>query len=325
MHQAVTHSPAKSLAADAGLKGKLFLDWSNFPFFLLFPLWLLLPGLVSQVKALDANRAVTQYVQTIWQDELPQTSVFSIVQTRDGFLWVGTNEGIARFDGIQFRPFLQDHPIIKGRRINLLFEDSQGRLWVGASGAGLIMKDGKDWTPYTSQQGLPGNTPMALFEAADGTLWVLTETGIEQFHNGAFTTISLPTVVTGTVMRTFLVEPSGALWIGTDIGLFHLSNDELRYLQLPPDPAGNQVQSLVRTSGGQVMAGTDQGVFVVEKGELKPVPAINAFLKNEVLSLQFDHDQNLWIGNEGGGLVRMTPAGTVSSLTTQNGLPNNKI
>lgn len=325
MYQAVTHSPAKPLAADAGLKGKLFLDWSHLPFFLLLVLWLLLSGLGSPVKALDPDRAVTQYVQTVWQDELPQTSVFSIIQTRDGFLWVGTNEGIARFDGIEFRPFLQDHPIIKGRRINLLFEDSQGRLWVGASGAGLIMKDGKDWKPYTSQQGLPGNTPMALVEAADGTLWVLTETGIGQFRNGVVTTISLPAVITGTVMRTFLVEPPGTFWIGTDIGLFHLSNDEVRYLQLPPSPAGNQVQSLVRSPQGQVLAGTDQGVFVVENGGFTPVQAINTFLKNEVLSLQFDRDQNLWIGNEGGGLVRMTPQGVVSSLTTQNGLPNNKI
>ncbi|HMW00982.1 MAG TPA: two-component regulator propeller domain-containing protein, partial [Acidobacteriota bacterium] len=246
MHQAVTHSCLKVLVTDADLKGKLFLDWSHLPFFLLLVLWLLLSGLGSPVRALDPDRAVTQYVQTVWQDELPQTSVFSILQTRDGFLWVGTNEGIARFDGIEFRPFLQDHPIIKGRRINLLFEDSQGRLWVGASGAGLIMKDGNRWTSYTNQQGLPGNTPMALFEAADGILWVLTETGIGQFHNSTLTTVSLPAVITGTVMRTFLVEPSGTLWIGTDIGLFRLSNDEVQYLQLPPSPAGNQVQSLVR-------------------------------------------------------------------------------
>src|SRR4029077_8209945 len=87
----------------------------------------------------DPSRAVTQYVTQVWfaKDGLPQNSVYAIAQTPDGYLWVGTEEGLARFDGVQFTTFDPKNGSLVHRYVVALAPDSSNGLWIGTLGGGL--------------------------------------------------------------------------------------------------------------------------------------------------------------------------------------------
>jgi sugar lactone lactonase YvrE len=87
--------------------------------------------------ALNPNKVLTQYVRQVWtaSDGLPLNAIFTITQTRDGYIWVGTHEGLARFDGIHFTTFnRQNTPILNNNRITVLCEAPSGALWIGTGG-----------------------------------------------------------------------------------------------------------------------------------------------------------------------------------------------
>ena len=99
-------------------------------------------GWSVNVSALDARKAITQYTMDTWQAEngLPQNSVMSIMQSRDGYLWLGTEEGLVRFDGVQFTVFDPSntahlfHP-----RVRTAFQDRRGDIWIGTLGGGITL------------------------------------------------------------------------------------------------------------------------------------------------------------------------------------------
>src|SRR5437868_2388811 len=102
--------------------------------------------------------AKTSYLHTIWTTEqgLPQNSVTAIIQTRDGYLWLGTFGGLARFDGVKFTVFdTGNSPGLAGNRVTLLYEDRAGNIWIGFEGGGLARYAQGKFTTYTMKDGLP--------------------------------------------------------------------------------------------------------------------------------------------------------------------------
>jgi ligand-binding sensor domain-containing protein len=114
------------------LKETLFLRY----FIFLFSLWAMLVCCPANVLALDQRKAVTQYVHDVWtsNDGLPQDSINAIVQTRDGYIWFATQEGLVRFDGVQFTVFDASNTEGMGNFVFTLFAARDGTLWVGAGG-----------------------------------------------------------------------------------------------------------------------------------------------------------------------------------------------
>ena len=99
-------------------------------------------ALAAPALALDPGRAVTQYELDVWKSEqgLPLDGVDAILRTRDGYLWLGTQLGLARFDGVRFEVFDRARfPEIPDNVVNVLLEDGSGALWVGTSG-GLVVR-----------------------------------------------------------------------------------------------------------------------------------------------------------------------------------------
>ena len=108
----------------------------------------------------------------------PQNSIISMVQTRDGYLWVGTLNGLARFDGIHFSTFSEFKLLgLSSGRIVKLFEDSHGNLWICTDTAGVfIVKDGKVCSLGIGR-GVPDGQVISMCEDANGAVWVLQPTG----------------------------------------------------------------------------------------------------------------------------------------------------
>jgi ligand-binding sensor domain-containing protein len=179
---------------------------------------LLLCGAV-QAPALDPERDPFQFNQQTWLAEngLPQNTVHSVTQGKDGYIWIATEEGLARFDGIRFAVFdKQNTPQLQSNNVRVLLEDRRGDLWIG-TGDGLVqMRDGK-FTTYTTEQGLPANVIDSLYQDHHDVLWIATSAGMVSFNNGVFTA-SQPDVPKDRIQAMF-EDREGALWIGSPAGL----------------------------------------------------------------------------------------------------------
>ena len=125
----------------------------------------------------------------VWSSEngLPQNSVHRILQTRDGYLWIATEGGVARFNGIQFTVFNQENaPAFTSNDTCCLAEDGSGGLWIGTSD-GLLRYAGGAFRRYTTADGLPSAVVVSLAPTDDGFLLVLTTGGLARYDGQKFT------------------------------------------------------------------------------------------------------------------------------------------
>src|SRR5271170_8523652 len=105
-------------------------------------LWLCIFSFVIPAIVRAAEQTVSPFAVNSWGNEegLPQSSVISVIQTKDGYLWLGTLNGLVRFDGNRFAIFDQNNtPGLGSDRIVYLFEDGRTNLWIGTESAGIAM------------------------------------------------------------------------------------------------------------------------------------------------------------------------------------------
>lgn len=120
------------------------------------------------------------YLHRSWTTNqgLPQNTVNAIVQTRDGYLWLGTYGGLVNFDGAKFRIFdTANSPGLKSNRILALLEDRKGRLWIGTQYGGLSLYEAGAFVTFTAKDGLPSDSVLSLVEDRQGDLWITTSAG----------------------------------------------------------------------------------------------------------------------------------------------------
>src|SRR6266850_1254974 len=153
------------------------------------------------------------------EDGLPQNSVTSIVQTRDGYLWFGTFNGLTRFDGVQFRVFVPDNtPGLPSNRILALFEDRDGALLIGTE-EGFLAKSTKGnfkaLTPY--DQNRNSSALHTIVQSRDGTYWLLTfDWQLLKWNEGRLTLVSTNWDLQGHDVFGLAMDSTGDVWIGTD-------------------------------------------------------------------------------------------------------------
>ena len=153
---------------------------------------------------------------------LPQSVVMTMAQTRDGFLWLGTFNGLARFDGLNFTRFGENNtPGLNSSRIVKLFEDSRRTLWIGTENAGIVViKDGVVSSLDTGRTG-PDDRLMAACEDQTGGVWLYTADGsLSRYREGK----AVPDVWHAdsgrpSNCRALIADEAGLLWVGTDWSL----------------------------------------------------------------------------------------------------------
>ena len=140
------------------------------------------------VCALNPAKSLTQYTRTVWtqQHGLPQDTIRAIAQTPDGYLWLGTDEGLARFDGYEFAIFNKDKGDLPGNSISALSAAPDGTLWIGTS-AGLTSYRDRKFRTYTVKDGLPDDGVAALLADQAGNLWIVAGINLSRLHGGKFT------------------------------------------------------------------------------------------------------------------------------------------
>ncbi len=283
----------------------------------------------SAAAALDPSRLITQYGHDVWltRDGLPQNSVRAIVQTREGYLWLGTWGGLARFDGVRFTIFNRSNtPVLRDSRITALVEGDDGSLWIGTAAGGLIrLKDGT-FEPYRSE----GDTSYeersrwqirSITRSADGALWIGTAGGgFRRFKDGRFSQLLMDRLV----VRAILEDNAHHLWVATSDGALQLSWKTDGFVVDRHLLADRVVNGLYQDRSGAIWIAARGGLTRVDGDRVTTFEQAAGFPANAAVSICGDRDGNLWIGTDGDGLVRMHGE-QFALLTVRDGLSSGSI
>ena len=282
-----------------------------------------------QALALDPTRALTQYRHDAWRAEqgLPQNTVQAILQTRDGYLWLGTQEGLVRFDGARFTVFDKDNtPQFKQNIVLALDEDRDGNLWVGLRGGGLLRFRDGHFTSFTTADGLTSDRVRAIHADREGSVWVgITRGGLNRFRNGSFTPMTTRDGLSHDEVVSILEDHEGTLWVGTfGGGLNRIRDGHVTIYSKKNGLSGDQVSSIVEGRDGSLWVGTfDGGVNQLREGRITALTTRQGLASDEVWSLLEDRDGNLWVGTTGG--LNRVRGGTVATLTKTGGLTDDVV
>jgi ligand-binding sensor domain-containing protein/signal transduction histidine kinase len=246
----------------------------------------------------------SQYTSRTWQvDEgLPHNTVQAIAQSREGYLWVGTRRGLARFDGLRFTPFEpQDTPVLKHANITALCQSREGTLWVGTATGGLVEIQGQHASHPTLSPDPLANSIECILQGLDGSLWVGTVGGLFRYRSGSWTRFTVQDGLSDNVVLS-LCENEGGLWIGTSAGL---STWRDGVLSVEQPLKGRSIRVLVRDRQDRIWAGFGSGLACLERQELTFFSKKEGLAEEDVTTLREDRRGNLWIGSYG-GLSRLT-------------------
>ncbi len=187
-------------------------------------LWALLLVLSHAALALDPQRSLDHYGHQAWRTDsgLPQNTVHSILQTSDGYLWLGTDGGLVRFDGIEFVTFdAENTPQFKSDTVSDLLQDASGTLWI-STGAGLLSYRSGAFRAFTTAQGLPADTVWFSYEDHRHRLWAITAAGPAFFDGKGFVPIAQTQPASPLNRQALAEDTQGMLWLGGSSGVFAL-------------------------------------------------------------------------------------------------------
>lgn len=322
---------------------------------------LLAPALGATAVAAESQSVAPAHALSFYNvyAGLPHSSAQVLAQTRDGYVWSGTESGLARFDGIRFVTYrTASTPELPSNLIRHLFEDRDGWLWIGTQNGLCRYRDGR-----FERQGLKGSPIAGIAEDRAGHLWLATQDkGLLEYRDGQFishagdagmppekdirsvfidSTDRLWLGIRGKgaiylehdVARPFdagpfpfqdfariIESPRGTLWIGTDNnGILRLRDGQLRHYG-PDSGLGSEVlRNVFADQSGRIWAIIDKSLRVL------PGPEAEMFTPVPTPGIEYcrqmiqDHEGSYWVGTAGDGLVHLRPSG-FRMATAEDGL-----
>jgi len=292
----------------------------------------------------------SDYFTRVWQtqDGLPNNAVTSILQTRDGYLWLATYDGLARFDGVNFTVFDNSNtPEMRSSRITSLFEDAAGNLWIGCESGDLtryhdghfysvpfhpswenkkiqaVGADAADKVRLLNADGkladLDGNViappnasgmvrVLALAQNPGGAMWV--DYNGQVFALDHDRLVPLPSGEgSDDFAKGICAGHGGTLWIITQNGVLEWKDNRMD--DLGPSPLGQaSVTTMMEMRSGCLAVGTlEQGLYLIfPRGGVIHFDRAHGFPNNWVRTLCEDREGTLWVGTGSGGLVALRPS-----------------
>lgn len=262
----------------------------------------LLLSISGTAYALDSARELSQFGHEVWLTEngLPQNTVHAIAQTSDGYIWIGTEEGLARFDGVKFTVFdKQNTPEIKSNYIRSLLADRQGALWIGTAQGLVRMLNGK-FTLFTRDSGLPSDTIQAVYEDRENNLWIATANGLGLLKSGGVTTFTTKERLISGSIQALLEDSDGALWIATPYGVARIKDSKFTNYTVRDGLGGNSVRAIQQDRNGRIWFGSLGGLTSFDGSRFTTYTTRDGLPNDRIISLQADRDGGLLIGTAGG-------------------------
>jgi ligand-binding sensor domain-containing protein/signal transduction histidine kinase len=304
----------------------------------------LITVLASLASAAPWGSDLPAYEHQTWRTEngLPQNSVHSIVQTGDGYIWLGTEGGVARFDGLRFVVFDSENTAeLRSNNIRCLLAANNNSLWIATADGLTRLQNGK-FTVFTTEKGLPSNNVLSLRQDGRGTLWAITTDGSAVYEDGRFTRKSRTAPDGNAVSKrlsigpnvpwllnrkvtTFMQDRAGVIWVGTETGAARIVGDKLYPIGSPNSISDGLILSFFEDRDGDVWMGTDSGgVTVFRDQRFRKFGRDKGMPDDLVRCIYEDSLGTLWAGTNGHGLKRFNGQ-TFSSFTTAEGLSSDVI
>ncbi len=247
----------------------------------------------------------------IWRsaDGLPSDSVTAILQTRDGFLWLGTVAGLVRFDGVKFTETrladatnnpATNNPVY----VTALCEDSDGHLWIGTRQSGLFELAQGTVNHFTKDQGLLDNTVTSLTADSQDKVWIGSQSGLNLWNGSHFRAFTAQDGLPDDFVSNVNVARSGMVWITTRAGMCRFIGGQIVPYELRTESQGRSPEYLgaYEDRQGNLWAFGDTYLINLTEGQ-----RFNYFRSSESASVRIwslceGRDGRLWIGTSGRGL-----------------------
>jgi len=256
----------------------------------------------------DHRRAISQFTHTAWtaKDGIPGP-VRAIAHTQDGDLWLGTEAGLYRFDGLQFALW-QPAPgeRLPGVSVLALHRAEDESLWIGFGTGGVSRLYKGHLTSYLPGDAVSRGGILSIASDHSGTVWIAGQYGFSRFWHGRWEPVGPEQGYPAPSAQTMLLDRSGTLWVATDGFNFDLSQDPVRpntVLFLAPNAerfsrtgvAFGQVKQITEAPDRSVWAADASGHAAKRLSNLSALDSVRA-ADDEVTCLLFGTDRSLWMG-----------------------------
>ncbi len=271
--------------------------------------------------AFDSDRTIAQFAHTAWgpKDGAP-SAIITLAQTPDGYLWLGTHDGLYRFDGVVFERYQpQSGGPFPARAVTSLLALSNGDLWIGFyPGAITLLRNGIAKN-YSVREGVPIGGIWKIAQDRERTIWAATGSGLARLEGDRWKEIGKDWSFPGKSPNTVFLDGQGTLWVATEDTLVFLPPGARRF-----QPTGirvGQVEQIAQAASGKLwMAETTRSVHPIPLSD-KCLPPDQTEIRVGSAGILFDNDGALWITSVGDGL-RRSPApellrGQIKEFSTQ--------
>jgi signal transduction histidine kinase/ligand-binding sensor domain-containing protein/CheY-like chemotaxis protein len=253
---------------------------------------------------------------------LPGAVVVTALQTHDGYLWVGTHEGLARFDGVRFVPFLTTNtPAFLSHSIRCLYEDREGDLWVG-TGSGVVRYRRGNFELI----GLPNVEVTAIAQDHSGRMWIGTSgLGLNAWQDGKFQRYANEPMLPSTSVRCIEVDSSDRVWAGFENGEGLVCIERGKFHRYQSGGTGKtfgEVTAICEAPRGTLWFGTlTHGLFRLKDKSFTNFDIANGLAGSDVTELFAAKDGGLWVADD--VLQKVLPGSdfilaTIPRLPTEN-------
>jgi ligand-binding sensor domain-containing protein len=261
----------------------------------------------SSAAAFDSDRTIAQFAHTAWGPKDGAPSVINaLAQTSDGYLWLGTQEGLYRFDGVFFERYQpQSGGPFPARSVSSLLALPNGDLWIGfRSGAVSLLRNGNA-TNYTTRGGVPNGVIWGFAQDREGTIWAATSRGLARLEGDRWKEVGKDWNFPGGLLHAIFLDRQGTFWVSTEDTLVCLPPGASRF-----QPTGirvGEVKQIAQAANGKLwMAETTRSVRPMPLSD-KRQPPDETEVQVGSIGILFDNDGALWITSLGDGL-RRSPA-----------------
>ena len=207
------------------------------------------------------------YSHRLWQaaDGLPSDVVQAFAETPDHALWIGTTDGLVRFDGSRFRYYQRENtPALGADSVFCLTVTRDGTLWIGVEGGGLVRYRAGHFREFTALDGLSNNVVRAIFEDRDGLLWVGTDQGLFQLHGERLVRIDATNLIPELSVHAITQDRSGAIWAG-GTSLLRILAGKAQVYRISYGRQTQRIKSILQTTDGTIWVGAVSGLYRVER------------------------------------------------------------
>ncbi len=271
---------------------------------------------------LNPKLALTQLGHDVWttSNGLPHDTVRAIAQTADGYLWLATTGGLARFDGVNFTVFDDSNtPLLRQATISTMLATPDGSLWIGTSNSGMLryFHGGFQRIAYP---GLPSNSIRAFLLDSRGVFWIGADGGLLRVEAGRAVPVFAGDYRAN--VHALLEYPDGTVWVGANDGLHRFEGAAERRFTTADGLPDNSIWGLAPCAAGGLWVGTHGGGLAeYRQGRVRAQERRDGPKLASVSALLSDRDGSLWIGTDGGGVARLA-AGKLATYQTRDGLSN---